>query len=154
MTYLQCFIVKPSQLGGVCNYTMKRSLLLLTIGALLACPTLTKAQDAPPAGGPPPEGPDDQKAELKKAHDAALAANPDLAKEDAAMQAAHDSGTPPTDDQKAQFKDFRKKMDAAMVAADPNVAPILAELKKHHHHGDGPPPAPPATTGTAGASGA
>jgi hypothetical protein len=36
-------------------------------------------------------------------------------------------------------------MDAAMVAADANVAPILAEIKAHHHHGGpdgagGPPP--------------
>ena len=157
---------------------MKRTLLLLTVGAaLLASPALIHAQDAntPPAGGPPAGGPPDggpgghhhgppdlsfltdaQKAELKKAHDAALAANPDLAKQDAAMQAAREAGTPPTEDQKAQFHQFRKEMDDAMVKADPNVAPILAEMKEHMHHHGGPggPPPPPESSGTTPPSGA
>jgi len=82
---------------------------------------------------------DAEKAELKKAHDAAITADPSLTTDEDAMKAAHQAGTPPTDDQKAQWKAFHEKMDAAMVAADPAVAPILAKIKAHHHH-DGPPP--------------
>ena len=37
-----------------------------------------------------------------------------------------------------QMHDHMKKVDAAIVAADPNAAPILAKLEAHHHHG--PPP--------------
>jgi Spy/CpxP family protein refolding chaperone len=150
---------------------MKRTLLLLTVGAaLLACPTFIHAQDstnAPASGGPPEGGPgghhhgppdvsfltDAQKAELKKAHDAALAANPDLAKQDQAMQAAHEAGTPPTDEQREQFHQFRKEMDAAMIKADPNVAPILAEMKEHMHHHGGPGGPPPESSGTTPPSG-
>lgn len=140
---------------------MKKTLLLL--GALLAFPIFTHAQDAntPPAGGPPPGGPgghhhdmafltDAQKAELKKAHDAAIAANPDLGKQEEQLRSQMQPGTPPTDEQKEQFKAFRDKMDQAMIAADPNVAPIIAEIKAHHHGHGGP---PPASTGTSGASG-
>jgi hypothetical protein len=94
---------------------------------------------------------DAEKAELKKAHDAAIAADPSLATEEQsiheAMQSAHESGTPPSDADKAQWKAFHEKMDAAMISADPNVAPILAKIKAHHHGGPGgaggPPPPPP-----------
>jgi Spy/CpxP family protein refolding chaperone len=142
---------------------MKRTFLLLTLGAILTCPSFAQVQDstnAPPPGPPPGEdGPgghhdhlsfltDAEKAELKKAHEAAVAADPSLATEEKAnwdaMKAAHESGTPPTEEQKAQFRAFREKMDAAMVAADPAVAPILAKIKAHHHGHDGPPPPPPA----------
>jgi hypothetical protein len=92
----------------------------------------------------------DEQAELKKAHDAALAADPTLAAEDKSlhdqMKAAHDADTPPSDDLRAQMKAFRDKLDAAMIKADAAVAPILAKLKAAHHHhdgGDGPPPPPP-----------
>jgi Spy/CpxP family protein refolding chaperone len=129
-----------------------KSLLILTLGALLACPFLVRADsatnDAPP--GPPPGEPgghhgmkfltEAEKAEFKKAHDAALAADPTLAKEDADMKAAHDAGTPPD---KEAMKAFHEKMDAAMVKADPAVAPILAKIKAHHHGPGGPPPPPP-----------
>jgi hypothetical protein len=92
---------------------------------------------------------DAEKQELNKAHDAALAADPSLATEEKAnwdaMKAAHESGTPPTDDQKAAWKAFRDKMDAAMIKADANVAPIIAKIKAHHgpHGGPGGPPPPP-----------
>ncbi len=133
-----------------------KSLLILTLGALLACPFLARADsatnDAPP--GPPPGGPgghhmkfltEAEKAELKKAHEAALAADPSLAKEDADLKAAHEAGTPPTEEEKADMKAFHEKMDAAMVKADPAVAPILAKIKAHHHGPGGPggPPPPP-----------
>jgi hypothetical protein len=145
---------------------MKRIFLLLTLGAALALagPSLVKAQDstnAPPPGGPPGgfqqiQGmgflTDAEKAELKKAHDAAIAADPSLTTEEQsiheAMQSAYESGTPPTEDQRAAWHAFREKMNAAMIAADPDVAPILAKIKAHHHGpggpgGDGPPPPPP-----------
>jgi len=144
---------------------MKRILILLTAGAIIACPALLKAQDdpAPPPGnaegpgGPGVGGPgghhhdlsfltDAEKAELKKAHDAAIAADPSLAEQEKAnqeaMEQAHQSGQPPTEDQRAAFKAFRDKMDAAMIKADPAVAPIIEKIKAHHH---GPPPPPPAS---------
>lgn len=141
---------------------MKRIILLLSLGAILSCPSLAKADDstnAPPPTPPPGEGPgghhgmgfltDAEKAELHKAHDAAIAADPSLATEEKAnwdaMKAAHDSGTPPTEDQKAAFHAFRDKMDAAMIAADANVAPIIAKIKAHHHGGPGGPPPPSST---------
>jgi hypothetical protein len=142
-----------------------KSLLILTLGALLACPLLVRADDATNAApsGPPPGGfhhhdplaglTPDEKAEFKKAHDAALAADPTLGKDEeqmhADMKAAHEAGTPPTDEQKADMKAFREKMDAAMVKADPAVAPILAKMKAHHHGPGGPGgPPPPADSGT------
>ena len=58
------------------------------------------------------------------------------------MQAAHESGQPPTEEEKTKMHAFREKMDAAMIKADPNVAPIIAKIKAHHHE---PPPPPPAS---------
>ena len=95
---------------------------------------------------------DAEKAELKKAHDAALAADPSLATEDKSihekMDADRESGNPPSDEDKAAFKAFHEKMDAAMVKADPAVAPILKKIAEHHHRGGpdgaGGPPPPPA----------
>ena len=82
-------------------------------------------------------------------HIAAIAADPSLATEDKTihdqMQADHDAGTPPSDADKAAWKAFREKMDAAMIKADAAVAPILAKLKAHHHGPSGPPPPPPTT---------
>ena len=138
------------------------------MGALLACPTLTKADDAtppPPGEGPPPGEhhhpdlsflTDAQKAELKKDHDAVMAAHPDWATEEQSLRAAHQPGTPPTEDEMNQMKALHDKVDAAMIALDPAVAPIIAEVKAHMHHGHhgGPGGPPPATTGTTGGSGA
>jgi Spy/CpxP family protein refolding chaperone len=117
---------------------------------------MLKAQDGPP---PPPPGEgggpgghhhdlnfltDTEKAELKKAHDAAIAADPSLAQQEKAnqeaMEKAHQSGQPPTEEERTAFKAFRDKMDAAMIKADPAVAPIIEKIKAHHH---GPPPPPP-----------
>jgi len=138
---------------------MKRTLLLLSLGALLTCPSLAQPADstnAPPSGPPPGEGhhhdlkflTDAEKQELHKAHDAALAADPTLAtqKKDLMdqMKEAHDAGEKPSADLMAQMHAFREKMDAAMIKADPNVAPIIAKIKAHHPHGGpgGPPPPP------------
>jgi len=93
---------------------------------------------------------DAEKQELHKAHDAAVAADPTLGTEEKSlkgeMDAARESGGPPSDDLKTQMHAFREKMDAAMIKADANVAPIIAKIKAHHgaHGGpDGPPPPPP-----------
>src|SRR5476651_1436284 len=130
---------------------MKRTLLLLTLGAILTCPSFAQpaSTNAPPSG-PPPGGhhgmdflTDAEKQEMHKAHDAALAADPSLATEEKSlrdqMDAAHESGEPPSDDLKAKMHAFRDKMDAAMIKADANVAPIIAKIKAHHHGGPGGP---------------
>jgi hypothetical protein len=143
---------------------MKRLFLSLVLGAAVACPSLVKADDSTNAPPPPPPGEggpgghhwhsdltDAEQAEFNKAQSAAFAADPSLKTEGdalhAKMKAAHESHTPPSDADKAEFKAFREKMDAAMVKADPDVAPILEKMKKSHHHHDGPgggaPPPPP-----------
>ena len=137
---------------------MKRTLLLLTLGAVLTCPSFVQAQSTnTPPPGPPPEGhhhgmdflTDAEKQELHKAHDAAVAADPTLGTEEKSlmdqMKAAHESGAPPSEDLKKQMHAFREKMDAAMIQADSAVAPIIEKIKAHHHDGaGGPPPPPPA----------
>lgn len=119
--------------------SMKRIFLSLVVGSLLAGPSFALASDAgSPPPGPPPGGPhggltDAERQELHKAHDAAFKANPDLAAEEKDLNAKMDA--------------FHKKVDAAMIQADPAVAPIVTKMESaHHHHGgpDGPPPAPPA----------
>jgi hypothetical protein len=93
---------------------------------------------------------DAEKAKVKKDRDAVLAADPSLAAEEKtnfeAMQAAHESGQKPTDDQIAAMKATHEKIDAAMIKLDPAVAPILAKIKAHHH--GPPPPPPPSASGT------
>lgn len=136
---------------------MKRILLVLTLGAALATPSF--AQSTPSTNAPPPGGHHDhdmagltdaEKQELKAAHDAAITADPTLGTDGKAlmdqMKAAHESGQPPSDDLKAQMHAFREKMNAAMIKADPNVAPIIAKLEAAHKHHDGPPPATPSAT--------
>jgi Spy/CpxP family protein refolding chaperone len=132
-----------------------KTLLTLTLGALLACPLLATAQTSTSTetpSGPPPGGEghhhggpdfkfltDAEKAELKKAHDAAAAANPDLFKQEEdlhqKMRAAHEAGTPPDPSLMEQGKTLRDEVDAAMIKADPAVEPILAKIKAHHPHG-------------------
>lgn len=151
-----------------------KTILYLTLGALLACPLLANAQSTNAApSGPPPGGDeggkhrhsmnfltDAEKAELKKAHEAAEAANPDLFKQldalHAKMKAAHDNGEQPDPSLMDQMKSLHEQADAAMIKADPAVEPILAKIKAHHPHGPGgpgspdggtPPPAP-ADSGT------
>ena len=113
------------------------------MAALLAWPVLadeSSSSDSPPPG-PPPGGhhggagiltPDEMQ-ELHTAHDEAIQANSDLATEEK--------------DLKAKMDAFHKKMDAAMIAADPKVAPIIEKLQaahdKHDKDDDGPPPPPP-----------
>ena len=130
---------------------MKNLLLILTLGAVLACPSFARADDStntpPPPGGHYGHGmsflTDAQKQEWKAAREAAFAADPSLKTEADALKAARESGTPPSDSDKANWKAFQEKLDAAMIKADPNVAPILDEIKAHHHGGPGgPPPAP------------
>jgi hypothetical protein len=117
---------------------MKHLLVLLVFGAFLAAPALAQDQNPPP-GAPPPGPPgghhgilsDTEKQELHAAHDAAYQADSSLATEES--------------DLKAKMEAFHEKVNAAMVKADPKVAPILAKLDAAHHHGGGPqgPPPPP-----------
>ena len=121
---------------------MKRTLLLLTLGAVLACPaSFAQAESptnapsqTPPPGGPPHDGrgglTEEEKQELHAAHDAAIKADPSLDTEGKAL--------------KEQMEAYNKKLHAAMVKADPKVEPILAKLdasRGHHGGPDGPPPA-------------
>ena len=110
---------------------MKPKLLAVALSLCLTGPSW--AQDASPTPPPPPPPgehhhwgganlTEDEKTELKSAHDAALQANPDLATEGKQLH--------------QQMEAFQQKMHDAMVKADPKVEPILAKM--HHHHG--PPP--------------
>ena len=122
---------------------MKRILLLLLVGASLTCPVL--AQDAPstppPHGGPGGPGgfmgmrnltPDERKQVIAD-REAALKANPDLAAREKELR--------------DKMMALQKDIDAAMIAADPSVAPILAKMHadgpphKHKDNGDSTPPA-------------
>ena len=93
---------------------------------------------------------DAEKQELNTAREAAIAADPSLGTEGKAlmdqMKQAHESGTKPSDELIAKMHAFQDKMDAAMIKADANVAPIIAKIKAHHPHGGpgGAPPPPPA----------
>lgn len=91
---------------------------------------------------------DAEKQELKAAHDAAIQANPSLGTEGKdlgdQMRAAREAGQKPSDDLLAQMQAYHKKLNAAMIAADPNVAPIIAKMDAGRHHwGQGGPPPPP-----------
>ena len=66
----------------------------------------------------------DQWAELKKDREAVYTDNPDLKTEEESLH--------------QQMKAHMDKVDAAIVAKDPAIAPVLAKMKEGHHHG--PPP--------------
>ena len=118
---------------------MKRLLLILTLGAALASPSFAQPADstnAPPPGPPHGEGDhhavltQDQREELKTAHDAALQANPDLAAQEKQLRQQMDA--------------LHKQINAAMIKIDPNVAPLIAKLEasRPRHEGPGGPPPP------------
>ncbi|MEI9998630.1 MAG: hypothetical protein WDO13_05415 [Verrucomicrobiota bacterium] len=148
-----------------------KSLFVVAVGALLACPVLAQdATNAPPAPPPPGEGgpgghhhhhdmfpflTDAEKAQYKKDHDAVFAADPTLATEGkdlmGQMRDSHDAGEPPSPDLMAKFKAFQDKVNAAMVKLDPSVEPIIDKIKAHHPPHGGPgggPPPPPPDSGT------
>jgi len=125
------------------NSTMKRTLLLLTVAAFLAAPAFAQTQQGGTAGGPPHplKAPDtgggehmggggmgaltpEEREELKNARQAAFQANPDLLD---------------------QMKALQDKINAAMIKADPKVAPIIAKLeaaREQHRDGQGAPGGP------------
>src|SRR5258708_4737338 len=123
--------------------TMKRTLLLLILGAVLTCPSsFAQAADSanapsksPPPGGPPHGGrggtlTDEERQELHTAHDAAFKADPSLETDGKAL--------------KDQMDAYNKKLHDAMIKADPKVEPILAKMgpgRQQHGGPDGPPPA-------------
>jgi hypothetical protein len=95
----------------------------------------------------------DEQQELEAAHKAAIQADPSLETEGKdimeKMKAAHESGEKPSQDLIAQAHAFRKKLDEAMIKADPKVAPIIAKIEAAHAHRGGPggPPPPPPPPG-------
>jgi hypothetical protein len=124
---------------------MKRTLLVLALGGLLTVPAF--AQGAAPnqvisttEGTTPSSTPGDgkphghhrdgltreEREKLHAAHDAALKANPDLDAEGKDLM--------------AKMEAHEKNVEAAMVKADPSIAPLLAKADKdrmHHHGGPG-----------------
>ena len=110
---------------------MKRIFLTLLVGASLTCPVLAQDNNpTPPPTTPPPHrgegGPPGfrnltpaERKQLMTDHEAALKANPDLATQEK--------------DLREKLRVVEKQIDAAMIQADPSVAPIIAKL-----HADGP----------------
>jgi hypothetical protein len=118
---------------------MKRTLLLLALGAFIAVPAMaqqppTNSTNAPShvhspggghMGGPMAGLTPEERQEVMAARQAAFQADPSLQAEQEALQ---------------------QKIDAAMVAADPKVAPILAKMeanRKMQGQGGGPGGPPP-----------
>jgi chromosome segregation ATPase len=99
----------------------------------------------------------DEVAQLKKAHDAAIAANGTLQTEQAslksqfqALRAEGKSATPAEWQALHQQKeDFKAKLRSAELAIDPTLSPIFAKLdaaRSHqHHHTDSAASTAPAT---------
>lgn len=111
---------------------MKSSLLIAAFSLCLAAPLLAQSDDStttttPPKGHFHCHGgmglTQDERTELKTAHDDALKADPSLATEGKKLH--------------EEMHAYMKKMHDAMVSADPNVEPILAKLEKGHHHHKG-----------------
>jgi hypothetical protein len=80
---------------------------------------------------------DAEKTQLKNAHDAVIATNPDLKAEEASLKTQRESlGDNATPEQKqalfTQFHDFHTKMQAAMLKVDPSLAPVFAKLEAAH----------------------
>ncbi len=128
---------------------MKRILLLLTLSALVASPVLaqdnTPPKDGPggkhmggrPGGGGGMLTPEERE-QLKDAREAALKANPSLETEGKDLM--------------AKMEAYKKKLNAAMIKADPKVEPLITKMESHRPHGGpggfggpggGPPPPPP-----------
>jgi hypothetical protein len=130
---------------------MKHTLLVLGLGAFLATPSLaqnsTTSQVISTTEGVSPqadsqgssdaqgtEGPrghrhgmlsQEDREKLRAAHDAAMKDNPDLAQEDKDLHDKMDA--------------LQKEIDAAMVKADPSVAPLIAKMEEERKHHHGPP---------------
>lgn len=103
----------------------------------------------PPPGAPAPDGrphkrmgfltPEEQ-TKLENARKQALANDPSIqADMDAIKQQrelAKQSGVKPTPEERqammAKMKGLKEKTDAAMVKADPSIAPIMEKIKAHH----------------------
>src|SRR5580698_608809 len=111
---------------------MKRFMLLLilalslsgTIWAQQTVPTPAAPPPTTPAGAPPVAANPGQITpvewqELRAAHAAALQANPDLTAESRKLA--------------ERMHAFEDKIDAAMVKADPTLAPIIAKIEAARH---------------------
>jgi hypothetical protein len=122
-----------------------KPILLAALGLCLTSAAWVKADDdsnstppTPPSdGGGGPGGEHhhgfankEDMDKLKAAHEAALQANPDLAAQEKSLH--------------EQQEALHKKIEEAMLKADPSIAPILEKMKKFHH---GPPPGGPGGQG-------
>jgi hypothetical protein len=119
--------------------------LLFVLFSFLPIPAQT-AVSTNAAGGPslpPPILDNDEMAQLVKARQQVLAANPDLKAEEEKLKALHDASQtqvpPPTPDQRnvafAEWKTYQKTMRTAMLKIDPTLAPIFAKLDSARKHG-------------------
>ena len=116
--------------------------LALALGIATITPTFAQTDSTPPAAPAKasPLTPEEQ-AQVKKAQDAALAADPALKTEDEALtkQRADLKSTGASasaDDKKAlmtQWHDHQDKLHAAMIKIDPTVAPLIEKMKAAHH---------------------
>jgi len=135
------------------------TLLGLALGTASVTASFAQTTTTPPAPTPPyPAGAyhhhesvltADERAQLDKARDAAMAADPSLKTDEDNMrqqfQTLKSQGTAATQDQwdalHAQGHDFHEKLRAAELKADPTLAPIFAKLdaahKNWHHSADG-----------------
>ena len=117
--------------------------LALALGIATVTPTFAQTDSTPPAA--PAKASiltPDEAAQVKKAHDAALAADPALKTEDDTLTKQHDDlkakGNDASAADKEAFKtkwhDHQDKLHAAMIKIDPTVEPLLAKMKAAHGH--------------------
>jgi hypothetical protein len=98
------------------------------------------AADAP-ATTTEPRLDNDEMAQLQKARQQVLAANPDLQAEEVRLKNLHDAqtATPATPEQRnaifAEWKAYQKKMRAAMLKVDPTLGPVFVKLDDARKHG-------------------
>ena len=116
--------------------------LALALGMATLTPTFAQTDSTPPAAPAKAAAlTAEERAQLTKAHDAALAADPALKTEDdsltkqrADLKAKGASAS--ADDKaalKAKWTEHQDKLHAAMIKIDPTVAPLIDKMKAAHH---------------------
>ncbi len=121
---------------------LRLAFLGLALGMATLIPTFAQT-DSTPSAAPAKASTltPDEVAQIKKAHDAALAADPALKTEDDTLTKQRDelkANSSASADDKAAFKakwhDHQDKLHAAMIKIDPAVQPLLAKMKAAHVH--------------------
>ena len=100
------------------------------------------ATNAPGSMPPMPMLDNDERVQLKKAHDEVMATHPDLKAEEEKLREMHDSAgneaAPPSQDKRnamfSEWKTYRQEMRAEMLKVDPTLAPIFAKLDRARRH--------------------